>query len=435
MLVRPRHGLPLRDLHRRVIDARRSVRAVNERVLQVIRVVPRREIRAAVSAPRLPSVQRTVGDRGGDVEHEVEFQDPGHLRVEHAVLVRQTHGGESVPQFGDLSARVGEAGLVPEDPDVALHELLHLHAHSGEGLLPSFTTHEPVEHAGLLPPEGFSRRGSAGIGDSLLRVLGRGEAAPLTEHEALAQAVRSEAVRAVNRYARGLPDRVQAGKGRLPGRVRGHPAHDVVLARTHGDRLVNRIESHVLLGEFADHGQLLVDRRGPEGTQVEAEGRPGRTLQSAAPFDLLGHPSREEVPPRPHPPVARIVAFPLIATRRPPRRSMAMTPAHTPPSTIRLVTKYSSNRWMFSNFIDVWKSVCRMWKPTLSAAKTVRLTDMPPKARWLTRPSGSRDQGQPQWSSWTISFGHRATKNSTASWSARKSDPLIVSRACSSRES
>src|SRR2546429_7901945 len=284
MLVRPRHGLPLRDLHRRVIDARRSVRAVNERVLQVIRVVPRREIRSAVSTPRLPAIQGAVGDRRRHLEHEVEFEDPGHLRIEHAVFVRQTHGGESVPQLGELSARVGEAGLVPEDPDVALHELLHLHAHAGEGLLPSFTTHEPVEHAGLLPPEGFSRRGSAGIGDSLLRVLGRGEAAPLTEHEALAQAVRSEAIRAVNRYGRGLPDRVQAGKGRLPGRVRGHPAHDVVLARTHGDRLVNRIESPVLPREVADHGQLLVDRRGPEVTQGESEGPPVGTRGRPGPL-------------------------------------------------------------------------------------------------------------------------------------------------------
>src|SRR5881296_2533817 len=208
ILVRPRHGLPLRDLHRRVIDSRRSVRAVRERVLQVIRVVPRREIRAAMGAPRLPSVQGTVGDRGGDVEHEVEFEDPGHLSVEYAVLVRQADRGESVPQFGELSARVGEAGLVPEDPDVALHELLHLHAHSGEGLLPALATHQTVEDAGLLPPEGFPRRGPARICDPLLRVLGRGEAAPLAEHEAFAQAVRPEAVRAVDRDTRGLADRV-----------------------------------------------------------------------------------------------------------------------------------------------------------------------------------------------------------------------------------
>src|SRR5213594_517314 len=289
MSVRPRDGLPLRDLHRRVIDARRAVRAIGERVLQVIRVVPRREIRAAVGAPRLPSVQGTVGDRGRDVEHEVELEYPGHLRVEHAVLVRQTDGGESVPQLDEFSARVGEAGLVPEDPDVALHELLHLHPHTGEGLLPALATHEAVEDAGLLPPEGFSRRGSARICDPLLRELGRGEAAPLAEHEAFAQAVRPEAVRAVDRDARGLADRVHARKHRLPGRVGGHPAHDVVLARTHRDRLVNRIESHVLLREFADHRQLLVDRRGSEVPQVEAEVRPVRTLERAARRDLLDH--------------------------------------------------------------------------------------------------------------------------------------------------
>src|SRR5438093_3722937 len=214
MSVRPRDGLPLRDLHRRVIDPRRAVRAVRERMLQVIRVVPCGEIRSAVSTPRLPAIQGAVGDRRRHVEHEVEFEDPGHLRVEHAVLVRQTHGGESVPQFGELSTCISEAGLVPEDPDVALHELLHLHPHAGEGLLPALATHQAVEDAGLLPLEGFPRRGAAGICDPLLRVLGRGEAAPLAEHEALAQAVRPEAVRAVDRDTRGLADRVHPGKRR-----------------------------------------------------------------------------------------------------------------------------------------------------------------------------------------------------------------------------
>src|SRR2546422_155248 len=308
MSVRPRDGLPLRDLHRRVIDARRAVRAIRERVLQVIRVVPSREIRAAVGAPRFPSVQSAVGDRRRDVEHEVELEDPGHLRVEHTVLVRQADRGESVPQLGEISARVGEAGLVPEDPDVALHELLHLHPHAGEGLLASLATHESVEDTRLLPPEGFSRRGSARIRDSLLRVLGRGEAAPLAEHEALAQAVRPEAVRAVDRDARGLADRVEAGKRRLPGRVRGHPAHDVVLARTHRDRLPERIEAHVLLREFADHGELLLDRRGSEVPQVEAEVWPVRTLERAARFDLLDHRSREDVP-RPQLHLGREVAL------------------------------------------------------------------------------------------------------------------------------
>src|SRR2546422_3638024 len=271
MSVRPRHGLPLGDLHRRVIDARRAVRAIRERVLQVIRVVPSREVRSAVGAPRLPPVQSAVGDRRRDIEHAVELEDPGHLRVEHTVLVRQADGGESVSQLGEISARVGEAGLVPEDPDVALHELLHLHAHAGEGLLPSLATHEAVEDAGLLPPEGFSRRGSAGIGAPLLRVLGRGEAAPLAEHEALAQAVRPEAVRAVDRDARGLADRVHAGKRRLPGRGRGHTAHDVVLARPHRGRLVNRIETPAHLPRVSGPRGLLLPPRGPQGAPVHAD--------------------------------------------------------------------------------------------------------------------------------------------------------------------
>src|SRR5256712_11876672 len=326
MSVRPRHGLPLRDLHRRVIDARRAVRAIRERALQVIRVVARREIRSAVGAPRLPSVQGAVGDRGRDVEHEVEFEDPGHLRVEHAVLVRQTDGGESVPQLDEFSARVGEAGLVPEDPDVALHELLHLHPHTGEGLLPPLATHEAVENTALLPSEGFSRRGSAGIRDSLLRVVGRVEAAPLAEHEAFAQAVRPEAVRAVDRDARGLADRVEAGKRRLPGRVGGHPAHDVVLARTHRDRLANRIESHVLLREFADHGQLLVDRRGSEVPQVEAEVWPVRPLERAARLCFLGHRPREDFP------------------RPPPHARREAGPYGSPPALVHTVTALTAPR-------------------------------------------------------------------------------------------
>src|SRR3989454_161225 len=289
MSVRPRDGLPLRDLHRRVIDARRAVRAIRERVLQVIHVVPSREVRAAVGAPRLPSVQSAMGDRRRDVEHEVELEDPGHLRVKHMVLVRQADGGESVPQLAEFPARVGEAGLVPEDSDVALHQLLHFDPHAREGLLPSLATHEAVEDAGLLPPEGFSRHGSAGIRDPLLRVLGRGEAAPLAEHEALAQAVRPEAVRAVDRDARGLADRVQARERRLPGRVRGHPAHVVMLARSHGERLAGRVQAPRLFPRFSGPRPPMVDRCGPHGTPGEAEVWPVRTLKRAARFDLLDH--------------------------------------------------------------------------------------------------------------------------------------------------
>ena len=82
---------------------------------------------------------------------------------------------------------------------------------------------------------------------------------------------------------------------------------------------------------------------------------------------------------------------------------------------------------MPSYFSVVWKSVCSMWNPVLSAANQVRCTFMPPNGRTATWPSGSRLQGQPQCSSRTISAGASFTKASTASWSESQSPPEMVS--------
>src|SRR2546427_820987 len=245
--ILPLDGLPLRDLHRYVIDARRAVGAIRERVLQVVRVVAVREVRPAVGAARLPSVQRAVGDRRRDIEHEVEFEHPGHLRVEDPVLVRHPDAREAVAELGELPARVREAGFLPEDPDVTVHELLHLDADARERLLPPLPAHEAIEDAGLLLPQRLSRGRSARIRGLLLRVLCRREATPLAEHEAFAQAVRPKAVRAIDRDARGLADRVEAGQRRLPRAVRRNATHDVMLTGAHRDRLVNPIEPPVHL--------------------------------------------------------------------------------------------------------------------------------------------------------------------------------------------
>ncbi len=69
------------------------------------------------------------------------------------------------------------------------------------------------------------------------------------------------------------------------------------------------------------------------------------------------------------------------------------------------MARYSSKRWIEGNWSEVWNSVCRMWKPDLSAANQVRLIFMPPKGRTATEPSGSRLQGQPQCSSWMQFLG------------------------------
>src|SRR5467141_2537158 len=99
ILVLPFHGLPFRDRHRNVVDPGRTVRAERERVLQVVRIVPLRKVRAAVCAPGLVTIPCAVRDRQRDIEHEVQFEDGGQFRVEDAILVRGPHGGEPVPQL------------------------------------------------------------------------------------------------------------------------------------------------------------------------------------------------------------------------------------------------------------------------------------------------------------------------------------------------
>src|SRR6266540_1750479 len=163
----------------------------------------------------LPLHGLPLRDRRRDVEHEIELEDPGQFGVEHPVLVRQADVGEAFAQFGELLARLDEAGLLPEDPDVPVHELLHLDADPGEGLLPALSPQEAVEDARLFRLEGRARRRGARIAGALLRELGHGPAGPRAEDEALAQAVRAEAVRPVDRDARRLADGVEAGDVRL----------------------------------------------------------------------------------------------------------------------------------------------------------------------------------------------------------------------------
>ena len=114
-----------------------------------------------------------------------------------------------------------------------------------------------------------------------------------------------------------------------------------------------------------------------------------------------------------------MTVFAVIASKRPVRMSSATTPTHRLSSISSFVTKASSWRVICGYLSDVWKTVCSMWKPDLSAAKHVRHVVMPPNGRTEILPSGSRLQGQPQCSIWMISTGASRTKASTTSWSAR----------------
>src|SRR5437667_8115716 len=93
-------------------------------------------VRAAVRSARLPAVQRAMGDRRSDVEHEVDLEESRQFRIEHVVLVGEADVRKPLPELRELAARVREALFVSEDPDVPLHPLLHLDAAPREGLLP-----------------------------------------------------------------------------------------------------------------------------------------------------------------------------------------------------------------------------------------------------------------------------------------------------------
>src|SRR2546428_3968194 len=236
-----------------------------------------------------------MGDRRGDVKHEVDLEESRQFRVEHVVLVGEADVRKPLPELRELAARVREARFVSEDPDVPLHPLLHLDADPREGLLPPLPAQEATEHPRLLTPKRLPGGRPARVRGFLLRVLRGGEATPFAEHEALAQAVRSEAVRVVDRHAGRFADRVEPREGRLSLRVRRAPAHYVMLTRPDGDRLVDWIETHVLLREFADHRELLLNRRDAEVSQVEAEILPVRSFERAARLHLLHHRPGEDV--------------------------------------------------------------------------------------------------------------------------------------------
>src|SRR3989442_3591821 len=293
--ILPLDRLPLRDLHGRIVNPRCTVRPECERVLEVVRVVSGRMVRAAVRSARLPAVQRAMGDRRGDVKHEVDLEESRQFPVEHVVLVGEADVRKPLPELRELAARVPEARFVSEDPDVPLHPLLHLDADPREGLLPPLSTQEAIKHPRLLTPKRLPGGRPARVRGFLLRVLRGGETTPFAEHEALAQAVRSEAVCAVDRQAGRFADREEPREAGISLRVRRDPAHHVVLPRPDGDRLVDWIETPLLLREFAEPRELPLNRRDAGVSQDEAEILPVPPFARAARLHLLHHRPGEDV--------------------------------------------------------------------------------------------------------------------------------------------
>src|SRR3989304_831903 len=180
--VHPRGGLPLRDLHREGLEPRPLRRPEGHRVVEEVRVVPLREVRPGLRAPRLLPAQ------GRGRAHLRELERPRELRVEERVLVPDAYLLEPSAQVPEDPRRGLEALAAPVDPDVLVHRVLHLLA-DARGALPALPLQEAVEAAGLLRLRHLRdrvRREARGLRERILRrVAGR----PRTEHEAPAPGV------------------------------------------------------------------------------------------------------------------------------------------------------------------------------------------------------------------------------------------------------
>ena len=125
-----------------------------------------------------------------------------------------------------------------------------------------------------------------------------------SEYDQVEQRVRTQAIRAMHRYARRLADRQETGHDPLPVGAAGHrfsmhiagyAAHVVVDGRQHRDRFFVDIDAGKNACRFGDAGQTLLDDRRTQVLQMQVN----VILEFAHPpalADFDGHRSADDVP-------------------------------------------------------------------------------------------------------------------------------------------
>ena len=145
------------------------------------------------------------------------------------------------------------------------------------------------------------QRGLRGAGrDDFLEPVSR----RASEDDKVDQAVRAEAVRAVDRHARRLADREQAGDDRIGVAVlqrhdfavivTGDAAHIVMDRRHDRQRLARQVDARENLAAFGDAGQTLRQHRGIDMIEVQEDMVLVRT-DAAAFADFERHRTRHDV--------------------------------------------------------------------------------------------------------------------------------------------
>src|SRR2546426_4568385 len=156
--------------------------------MEVVRIVPLRVVRPGMRPTGLPPQEGRVRDRLREVEHEVQLQGRGELRVEERVFVPHADPLPPSPELPDAREGLLQRLSAPVDPDVLLHRVLHLPADLREAL-PAVSLQDPSEDAGLLKLHecAYGVRAYRGLREG---VCGRGPARLRPEDEAIAEGVR-----------------------------------------------------------------------------------------------------------------------------------------------------------------------------------------------------------------------------------------------------
>src|SRR5436853_2287230 len=224
---------------------------------QKISVIASRVVSALVRSARLGAMQRGLHDGGAHIEHEAELQCRQQLSIERKAAVLQFDVVESLSTLTQLVGCFLERTLIAINARAIFHRLVHLRTDGGEALTASGLAQELFLKTAFL----IIRRRDDVFAERLLlnRRQSRGSAGPDAKDEKLRQRVGTEAVGAVDAYARHLSRRVQARQRRRAIVVRAYPAHHVMNDRPHRYEFPDGINVLVFQAQLAHKRQPSVD--------------------------------------------------------------------------------------------------------------------------------------------------------------------------------
>ena len=230
----------------------------------------------------------------GHVEHVTQLEGIDEFGIENARVV--VYGDIFIAFFERANGVAGgfERVLGSENPRAFFHRFAEIIADMGHALCALVAAKELGFDALLLVLRHFAH--PIQIRKIGIRSALRGRfARSCAEDQALGQRVGPQAIGAVEADASGFACGVKTRDGRCTCDVGMHAAHAVVNHRTHGNRLINRVDAHVIAGEFAHKGQFFVDDFFAQVPEIEVDVAAIRPFENIAFALFVNKGTREDV--------------------------------------------------------------------------------------------------------------------------------------------